>query len=124
MGQSIDLGSREVNTAPSEQAGINRLLRVVADKQRRAVLRTLAAADGDVLDYETLTGRVVDRIRDDDAARSRSEQLGTVRISLYHTHLPKLADCGLIVNDSDGKQVRSAIDDRSRELFDSLESLE
>jgi len=112
-----------MKSASTELPGTDRLLRAVADEQRRAVLRTLSEAD-DALDYETLTERVVDRIRSDDATLPGSEQRERVRISLYHTHLPKLADCGLIVNDSDRKVVRSVTDDQMTELLDCVESFE
>lgn len=112
-----------MKTTATEQSGTDRLLRAVADEQRRAVLRTLAAADAE-LDYGTLTERVVDRLRSDDATLPLSEHRGRVKISLYHTHLPKLADCGLVVNDSDGKVARIAAADRTQALLDSVNSFE
>ena len=112
-----------MKSASAELPGTDRLLRAVADEQRRAVLRTLDAAD-DTLDYETLTERVVDRIRTGDEDLPRTEHRGQVRIALYHTHLPKLAESGLVVTDSDRKLVRSATDDEIRALLDCVESLE
>ena len=98
------------------------LLRALADEQRRAVLQTLSAADGDILDYETLTERVVDRIRANDATLPRAEQQARVRISLYHSHLPKLADSGLVANDSERKRVQNLADERTMTLLDCVES--
>jgi len=112
-----------MKTTSTERSTANSVLQAVADDQRRAVLGALEAAD-DVLDYETLTDRVVERIRSDDATVSVPEHRERVRSKLYHTHLPKLADSGLIVYDTEQKLVRSVADERTRELLELVDSLE
>ena len=112
-----------MKTTETEKSETDELLRAVADEQRRAVLQTLSAADGDILDYETLIERVLDRLRPADATLPRSEHRARVRISLYHTHLPKLADNGLVANDSERKRVQNRTDERIKTLLDCVESL-
>jgi predicted transcriptional regulator len=67
----------------------DRVLKALAHSDRRAVLNELATADGETLTAETLAARV-EAIPD---------------VELYHRHLPKLADAGLVVFDSDTGRV-------------------
>ncbi len=76
------------DTAPLVET--DRVYRLLADEQRRAVLAVLLERDGEMT-LEDLRSRLADRVGDERHAGIR----------LHHVHLPKLAAAGLIEYDSD-----------------------
>lgn len=82
--------------------------RVFADSRRRTLLRVLASSERRV-ELDSLAERVVeaetgDRVTD-------AERFDRTLISLYHCHLPLLADAGLVdVEDEEGVFVRPDAD--------------
>ena len=74
----------------------DRLVSVVANRHRRAILNSLTSAYDQTLEYDVLVDRVVDRVRDEDTERASDEQHQRVRIALTHTHLPTLEDARII----------------------------
>lgn len=95
-------------------------LSAVANERRRTVLRVLADADRENLPFETL----VERLREDDGERPADDYRQRVRTELYHTHLPKLEACGMLVHNTERKQVRSVTGELGRELLLVTESYE
>lgn len=68
--------------------------------RRRAVLRTLEAADGE-LPLATLTREVA--MAEGVAPDADPGQFKTVYVSLYQTHVPALADAGVVEYDAERK---------------------
>lgn len=94
-------------------------LAAVADEERRAVLRTLNAADEEALAIETLADRVADRVGDD--RPTEEDPTERIHTALHHTHLPKLDEGGLVFYDADRKQVRKARDHLGDRLLAAIE---
>ncbi|WP_276301724.1 DUF7344 domain-containing protein [Halorussus lipolyticus] len=89
----------------------------LANRRCRVLLRHLAESD-DALVVNDLAGRLADEL-DDEAATERR-----LRTSLHHTHLPKLADAGLVEYDLDRGLVRFCDESRFEELAPTIDSLE
>jgi len=107
-------------TEHDEQLAPDVLLSAIANEHRRAILRSLAQADGTTLTVRTLIDRVVGHLRDgdpiDDSVRQR------IRTECHHIHLPKLDACGMIVYDAETKQVQNATGELSQELLSVVDS--
>lgn len=78
--------------------------RLLASERRRATLDALDDLPTPVA-LEDLADVVAGRECDADAPRT--ETVERVAISLHHTHLPKLADLGVLAYDPDAKRVSS-----------------
>lgn len=74
----------------------DRILSVVGNEHRRAILNSLTRASEKTLEYDALVDRVADRIGDEDTEGVSDEHRQRVRIALHHTHLPKLEEAGII----------------------------
>ncbi|MFC5970105.1 hypothetical protein ACFPYI_02060 [Halomarina salina] len=75
--------------------------RLFADPRRRTLLRVLASCEGRV-ELDRLTERVVDAEGSADHD-DPSDQFDRTLVSLYHCHLPVLADADLVtIDDDDG----------------------
>lgn len=84
---------------PSEREqsiSLDKVLSAVANEQRRAIINSLSNASENTLEYDTLVDRVADTIRDDDVEGVSDEHRQRVRITLRHTHLPKLEEIRMI----------------------------
>lgn len=110
---------------PSEHGGPNMttnrynistetLLELVANPQRRMVLHRLRESDASVLGIEELTEEVVTD-GGGTASRCLSDESRAVA-ELHHTHLPKMADAGIIEYDERSGTVRYYPDDRIERL--------
>lgn len=76
--------------------------RLFADSRRRTLLRVLASCEGRV-ELDRLTARVVDAEGGADHDADASDRFDRTLISLYHCHLPLLADADLVdIDDDDG----------------------
>lgn len=92
----------------------SRVFDALANERRRVVLDSLAEAEPPVR-VDDLARRVAARERRGDRAGEpgRGPPEGAVRrvhVSLHHTHLPKLAEAGLLDYDPDHQVVREAAD--------------
>lgn len=85
------------------------LFEAIADSRRRIALSTIASA-GTPIELRTLARSVVREESDSADADVPEDTLQDVAISLYHTHLPKLANLGLIEFDARERVVESAAD--------------
>lgn len=75
-----------------EEPTIDEVYEVLGHDERRAILDILASGEGELY-FE----RLVDRLTKGNGAPRRDEQRYTIR--LFHQHLPKMADAGLVVYD-------------------------
>lgn len=101
---------------------LDTVLAAVADEQRRAVLTVLDRTDEGAIPFETLASRVAALVRDGEVPEAEHKQ--RVRTSLHHSHLPKLAACGLVAYDADAMTVRKGDSRLRRQLRTALESYE
>lgn len=98
------------------------VLHLVADPRRRTILRQLRE-NGGVTEIETLADVVTERtaqsspIEEADPPTSRTDEQRIARAELYHTHLPQLADAGVIEYDSRTGTVRYRSHDRVEALL-------
>lgn len=100
---------------PPTTTDVDATVSAVADDQRRAVLRSLAESDGGALDLDGLVDRVAERVVDGERVTdARAERL---RTALHHTHLPKLAACGLVVHDAERNRIESGNEELSGDLL-------
>ncbi len=76
------------------------LFEVLADSHRRRVLAYLADTDDDVAAFSEL----IEHVADDSAGESTDNE--RLAVSLHHTHLPKLADAGVVEYDPRSEVVR------------------
>lgn len=86
-------------------------------ERRRCILRALAETEGP-LGLDELARAVAACERGAPPADIAEADVERVRVSLYHCHVPKLADAGLVVRDDEagdvsltalGEQVRGAV---------------
>lgn len=98
------------------------VLSAVADEHRRAVLRSLNRTDGKVLEIDALVDRVAERVRNGEPPND--EHRRRVHIALHHVHLPKLEACGMILHDTETKQVRNATGELGQRLLSVVEPYE
>jgi DNA-binding transcriptional ArsR family regulator len=91
---------------------LDEYLRLVADRNRRGVIRELRRTPDNTATFEELINRLHEEATDTDRA--------ALAIELRHTHLPKLADNGLVEYDRRSGAVRYQPDDRVETLLDSL----
>jgi hypothetical protein len=104
------------NTVPPDA-----ILSAVADEGCRAVLRVLSSK-GEAMDINALTDQVAERVRYGGPRTGEHRQ--RVRTALHHVHLPKLEACGLLVHDTETKQVRSVNGELSQKLLTMVEPYE
>lgn len=98
------------------------VLSAVAEEHRRAVLRSLNQTDQNVMDVDALAALVAERVRNGEP--SDDEHRRRIHIALYHIHLPKLEASGMIVYDTETKQVRNATGELGQELLRVVEPYE
>lgn len=90
------------------------VLSAVANKQRRAVLRALDHTDEKAMEFSALVDQVTEYVRNGAAPDEHRQR---VRATLHHNHLPKLESCGMIVYDTETKQVRNVTGELGKELL-------
>lgn len=104
MNHSAVLDANEVEsqtgTDRDRSARMDRLLDTLANPRRRRVVRRLSERDAPIA-FERLVEDVAAEERD----RVDEDDCDGVRIALHHSHLPKLADAGVIVVNHDAETV-------------------
>lgn len=103
---AIDDGDR---IALGAETALDEVYGALADERRRQVVSTLTH-ESVPIDVETLARRVTVREACADTAMVTEERIREVCLSLYHHHLPKLADVGLIEYDTEEKVVEGLAD--------------
>ncbi|AGB39221.1 DUF7344 domain-containing protein [Natronococcus occultus] len=86
------------------RATIDESLSLLSNRRRRDVLYRLSEAD--VTSVDSLAATIAAREASVPAEQLSADDRERVRIELYHTHLPKLADRGLIEYDDRSGTVR------------------
>jgi DNA-binding transcriptional ArsR family regulator len=98
-------------------SSVDEALRLIADGRRRRVLHTLRESDGTVT-VTAIVDRIVAAERDvtDGSVAPRS-----VRTSLHHVHLPKLAAAGVVEFDVESGEVRYRPDETVEDVLTAVE---
>lgn len=109
-------------TGSGESASIDRILVALGDEHRRAVIRALNDAEAEPMGIDTLAELVAKRVQC--GTLSAAEHRDRVRLTLHHTHLPKLATCGLILYDTDTQRIQNTTSELERDLLAVLDSHE
>jgi hypothetical protein len=99
-------------------AALDECLRVVADSHRREILNQLRVSPDGKTTRDELIDVLLRAASDSEVdQRRRRKQL---TIQLHHTHLPKLANYGVVDYDDDSGTVEYQPDDRMEAVLDSL----
>jgi hypothetical protein len=91
------------------EGALDEMYRSLVNERRRIVLCVLTRTSESIT-VDELTEAVTRQERPDDAEQPQTELKQRVRISLYHNHLPTLADRGLIKFDPDEMLVEDVAD--------------
>lgn len=91
------------------------VLSAIAHEQRRAVLHALTHADKTRMEVSTLVDRVSERVRNGEPPDVEHRQ--RIHTALHHVHLPKLDSCGMVVYDTETKQVKNTTGELAQELL-------
>ncbi|MBX0303001.1 DUF7344 domain-containing protein [Haloarcula salinisoli] len=83
----------------ADELTLSELLELLSHRRRRFVLGTLDETDGDV-PMDSLAKRLAAWEESDSPADATPPAVEDVKLSLYHTHLPKLETAGLVTFDS------------------------
>lgn len=91
-------------------------LSVAGNQRRRQIIRYLRHQDNSTVTFESVVDQIGDRSRGNDPQQTREQ----IAIELHHTHLPKLADHGIVQYHHGDGTVQYRGDDRVEALLDSL----
>jgi DNA-binding transcriptional ArsR family regulator len=95
----------------------DRILSAVANEHRRAILRSLNNVSDRTLEYDTLVDHVAERVEDENTDGVSDEHRQRVRIALHHTHLPKLAEAGIIDYEAEAGQIQFVGGELERDIL-------
>lgn len=98
-----------------EERNLDTSLRLVADQRRRQTIHHLRQASSDTLTIDEL----VEQLRQGETDTETPDQR-ELASQLYHAHLPKLADQGIVEIDPETQVVRYQPDEQIETLLDSL----
>lgn len=99
----------ETSVSLEVKAPLDDVYGALANERRRAVLRAIAQTSVP-MDLETLSREIATRERPEDSEPVSTERLQEVHVSLYHNHLPRLADLGLVTLDAEEMTVDGVAD--------------
>lgn len=105
----------------ADKADPDAVLAALADVQRRAVMRVLDQNCGAPMPVGTLADRLAEEHPPADRA-APDVYRGNLQLALHHTHLPKLAACGLVMYEPETGQVQATTGEFGRELLGLVES--
>jgi DNA-binding transcriptional ArsR family regulator len=95
----------------------DKILSAVANDHRRAILRSLIDASDGTLGYDTLVDHIADRVEAENTDGVSDEHRQRVRIALHHTHLPKLAEAGIIDYEAEAGQIQFVGGELERDIL-------
>ncbi|ODR80377.1 hypothetical protein BG842_02165 [Haladaptatus sp. W1] len=104
-------------SAKRSSIGIDDILKVIADPQRRHILSYLSS------DSEThcSVAKLVDHLQSQTTGADQSQR--HLRQRLHHVHLPKLQDVGLITYDAETQKMQYIENQQLESLLSHVESL-
>lgn len=101
---------------PGETHPLDRSFDALADGRRRALLRHLSETDGDAASFAELVDHV--------AGRGTAPDVDRVAASVFHVHLPKLAEADLVEYDDRNRTVRYRGDELVEAWLERVERVE
>ncbi|WP_331233248.1 DUF7344 domain-containing protein [Natronorarus salvus] len=93
--------------SPLSESGLDAIFGALATERRRSIVRCLAD-HGSPLTLDVLADVLASAEHSAGTERPNSEAVDEVYTSLYHVHLPKLADAGIVEYDRQGDTVSRA----------------
>ncbi|WP_264781891.1 hypothetical protein [Haladaptatus sp. T7] len=105
-----ELAERSHSTSRSD-VPLNVLFRILSDRVRRRLLLLLSSVDGWIS---------IDELADELLAERDATSRESLLVALHHTHLPQMADAGLLAYDSETDAVRYRSDARLERLLDEI----
>lgn len=113
--------SREAPALEDSPLSVDTLLDILANANRRHLIDLLRDRPDKTASFEAVTKHIIT-----EAGRDRGVQPNDddVQVELYHTHLPKLADAGVVEYDIRSQTVRYHSNERLEALFDRVEDLQ
>lgn len=97
------MGEHENESVECRSLSIDAILELLSHRERRKVLEYLVQTTADTVQVEEL----LEYLAEDEADRTGgSPSRARFETSLYHLHLPKLADAGIVDYDPRTQQVR------------------
>jgi hypothetical protein len=98
--------------------GLDACFGLVADRRRREIIQQLRHNGNG----ETTAGDIVDRLYGSEQAAGKDRRPGReeLAIQVYHTHLPKLADFGVVDYEPERGTVHYQPDEQVEAVLDSL----
>lgn len=100
---------------------LDRVLALLANRQRREILDRLVESDSEVTTVEELSRYLTRVVTDGGEAESPSTE--GARAKLHHVHLPKLEECDLVEYDARSGKVRYRPDERVETIVQFLDDL-
>ena len=111
------MGENENESADARPLSIDAILELLSERERRKLLEYLIEAEGDTATVEGL----IDYLVEDEATRTGEiPSRARFKTSLYHIHLPKLADAGLLDYDPRSREVRYYGDSQLEEWLEQI----
>lgn len=104
-------------TGRAASTRLDDVMSALSAEQRRAVVRVLVRSDEAVLGFDTLVDRVAGEVQPAEVGSSARDHRRRVRTELHHVHLPKLAEYGMVVHDTERMQVRDTVGELEQELL-------
>lgn len=115
-----DESASDVRRAPESR--LDALFGVLSDRRRRIALRCLVAYDSPMT-LADLADEVAVREQETPLTQIPADDVMQVYLSLYHAHVPKLADAGVVEYSQEQDLVRLTEEpDRVRDLLDAAPS--
>ncbi|MFC5970971.1 hypothetical protein ACFPYI_06455 [Halomarina salina] len=98
---SSQIAARSLTAAESTQPSQDFVGRILSNSRRRALLNVLESREG-VFELDRVAEWVVAEELDGDWSAFDEEKFDRVLVTLYHNHLPMLADAGFVdLDDTD-----------------------
>lgn len=119
MGNDSDrntINEPEINTpVPGTSLSLNAIFELLAHHHRRNLLRYLSDIDNQTATVDEITTHLIKREAQKTGRHPGHDQ---IEIALHHTHLPKLAEAGLIEYNARSKTVRYWPHDQITDLLE------
>jgi hypothetical protein len=103
----VPLESLSVSVTVSDPAVADRLLAALSHRRRRTLLAVLSRTDAPMA-LDDLATEVARAEASSGSAETDAEAVRIVRLSLYHAHVPQLADSGIVRYDRERRTVSLA----------------
>jgi hypothetical protein len=105
----------------SQDPSIDTCLKLLANRQRRRIFAVFLDSGTDYVSVDELVAAVVGN--DGESVGSETDH-DTVVITLFHVHLPKFDDAGVVEYDARNRDVRYRGDPKLEAMFETIQNFE